>query len=334
MILKVMTVRMGLLLQAGRLRTFVLSCLLLSPLLAAGQGYGFRLDTATIALGDQTTLVIEPTAGGSQSVAAGTPTAEIQGEGIVVLGQRLDTATGALHTLITSFEPGEHWLHVGADSVLLTVQDVENVDTASVEIKDITAILRQPYTFWEVFRWVLLALLLAGLYLLWRYVWHPYFVKKMLKAGETVEPEKSLPPDVRALEALEALRLKKLWQQGRLKEYHTELTDIVRRYLAEAHGINSAEMTTGQTLEAFSASQVCTDETYRLLRQMLETADMVKFAKSEPPAYEHDRSMTAAVELVNELKNIAGETPAHPMNSAGEMPARPTGNEIQKGGER
>ena len=256
---------------------------------AFAQEPAWRLDTNVIALGDQTMLHIPPTAGA------------IGGEGIVVLGQSFDTATGLLSTVITSFEPGEHWLKVGEDSTLLTVNDVEGVDTTSVEIKDITPILRQPYTFWEVFRWVLLVLLLAGLFLLWRYVWHPYFVKKMMQAGETVEPEKLVPPDVRALEALEALRMKKLWQQGRLKEYHTELTDIVRRYLAGAHGINSAEMTTGQTLDAFSASQVCTDETYRLLRQMLETADMVKFAKSEPPAYEHDRSMEAAVEFVKEL---------------------------------
>jgi len=256
---------------------------------AFAQEPAWRLDTNVIDLGDQTMLHMPPTAGA------------IGGEGIVVLGQSFDTATGLLSTVITSFEPGEHWLKVGEDSTLLTVNDVEGVDTTSVEIKDITPILRQPYTFWEVFRWVLLVLLLAGLFLLWRYVWHPYFVKKMMQAGETVEPEKLVPPDVRALEALEALRMKKLWQQGRLKEYHTELTDIVRRYLAGAHGINSAEMTTGQTLDAFSASQVCTDETYRLLRQMLETADMVKFAKSEPPAYEHDRSMEAAVEFVKEL---------------------------------
>ena len=253
---------------------------------AGAQESGWRLDTNVIALGDQTMLRVPPTAGA------------VGGEGIVVVGQSYDTATGVLNTVITSFEPGEHWLKVGEDSVLLTVGDVEGVDTASVEIKDITPILRQPYTFWEVFRWVLLALVLAGLAWLGVFLWRRAKERKPLFVAPPAPP---VPPDVRAQEALEALRMKKLWQQGRLKEYHTELTDIVRRYLEEAHGINSAEMTTGQTLDAFSASQVCTDETYRLLRQMLETADMVKFAKSEPPAYEHDRSMEAAVELVKEL---------------------------------
>lgn len=267
-------------------RFLVFSFYLLVFACASAQESGWRLDTNVIALGDQTTLRVPPTAGA------------VGGEGIVVVGQSYDTATGVLGTVITSFEPGEHWLKVGEDSVLLTVGDVEGVDTASVEIKDITPILRQPYTFWEVFRWVLLVLVLAGLAWLGVFLWRRAKERKPLFVAPPAPP---VPPDVRAQEALEALRMKKLWQQGRLKEYHTELTDIVRRYLEEAHGINSAEMTTGQTLDAFSASQVCTDETYRLLRQMLETADMVKFAGSEPPAYEHDRSMEAAVEFVERL---------------------------------
>lgn len=261
----------------------VLSLYLL-PLPASAQAW--QLDTATIVLGDQTTLAMQQPA-------------EIGGEGIVVVGQRFDTTTATLYTTLTSFAPGEHWLHIGEDSVLLTVMDVEGVDTVSVEIKDITGILSQPYTFWEIFRWVLLALLVAGLVVAGIWMWRRHKEKKPIV---TFHAEPPVPADVRALAALEALRVKGLWQQGRAKEYHTELTDIVRRYLAEGYGINSIEMTTEQTLGVFSASRVCTDESYRLLRQMLETADMVKFAKSEPPAYEHDRSMDAAVTFVNKIK--------------------------------
>lgn len=276
----------------------IAGALLLLPFAAFPQRYDFRLDTSAIMLGDQTTLAIE------NPVPMPTPE-QLYGTGIVALGQRLDTATGTLYTVITSFEPGEHWLHVGEDSVLLTVNDVEGVDTtANAEIKDITGILRQPYTFWEIFRWVLLFLLVAA-----AVVGAIYLVKRMKEKKPlfVAPPAPPVPPDVKALQALEDLRRQGLWQQGRTKEYHTELTDIVRRYLEEAHGINSTEMTTGQTLEVFNASPVCTDETFRLLRQMLETADMVKFAKSDPPAYEHDRSMDSAVEFVGKLKPVKEE---------------------------
>ena len=260
--------------------------LLLLPLWLFGQGYGFRIDTTVFAIGEQTWVTQKD--GG-----------EIRGEGILLLGQQRDTVEETIRTLITCFEPGEHWLHVGDDSILLTVMDVEGVDTVSTEIKDITGILSQPYTFWEIFRWVLLALLVAALIVAGVYLFRR--AKQRNLSIFIPKPEPPVPPDVRALDSLEALRTKRLWQQGRAKEYHTELTDIVRRYLEEAHGINSTEMTTGQTLEVFNASPVCTDDTYRLLRQMLETADMVKFAKSEPPAHEHERSMDAAVDFVKSL---------------------------------
>ena len=259
---------------------------------SAVRRYRFSLDSTAIVLGDQTTLAIEdpdpfPSAD------------ELSGDGLVALGQRLDTATGVLYTQITSFEPGEHWLHVGGDSVLITVSDVEGVDTTTTEIKDIGGLLRQPYTFWEVFRWVLLALLAAAV------AWGAVYVVRRRKERRPLIARPSalpLPPDVRALTGLENLRTQQLWQQGKAKEYHTELTDIVRRYLEEAFGIQSAEMTSDQTLDMYRGSEVCTDSSYALLREMLQTADMVKFAKSEPLPHQHDKSMSDAVGFVNETK--------------------------------
>lgn len=251
------------------------------------------IDTNAIALGDQTTLRM-------QNPNPMPSLDELSNNGIQALSQSYDTASGVLSTVITSFEPGEHWLHVGEDSILLTVNDVEGVDTVSTEIKDIMGILSQPYTFWEIFRWVLLVLLVVAVAAGVFFIIKRYKEKKPIFVAPPAPP---VPPDVRALEALESLRQKSLWQQGRVKEYHTELTDIVRRYLEEAHDINSTDMTTEQTLEAFSQTIKQTDgRALALLRQMLETADMVKFAKSEPLPHQHDGSMSAAVEFVNELK--------------------------------
>ena len=113
------------------------------------------IDTNAIALGDQTTLRM-------QNPNTMPSLDELSNNGIQALSQSYDTASGVLSTVITSFEPGERWLHVGEDSILLTVNDVEGVDTVSTEIKDIMGILSQPYTFWEIFRWVLLVLLVSS----------------------------------------------------------------------------------------------------------------------------------------------------------------------------
>lgn len=264
--------------------------------------YDFHIDSTTIAIGDQTVLTIRK--------GPIHPTLDdLSNNDIVAVRQWTDSTDGTLYTALTSFEPGEHWLHVGDDSVLLTVNDVANVDTTTTDIRDIANILRQPYTFWEIFRWVLLGLAVIAVAVA------ANLAVKRLKAHKPlihIPQAPPLPADTKALQALESLRVRQLWQQGKTKEYHTELTDILRNYLEEAYHIQSTEMTSDQTLDAVEASAANVGESLSLLRQVLQTADMVKFAKSEPLPHEHDRSMTNAVNFVHLTAPhpAAAETPA------------------------
>ncbi len=264
--------------------------------------YEYRLDSTSFLIGDQTELTLEP--------AALQPTLEeLTNNDIVAVRQWVDSTDGTLHTLLTSFEVGEHWYHIGADSLLLTVRDVAGVDTTKAEIKDIAGILRQPYTFGEVAKVVgivlgILALIAAAFFIILRIRQHKPLI--------VLPQEPPLPPDTRALNALENLRQQQKWQQGKVKEYHTELTDILRKYLEETYQIASTEMTTDQTLDAFQGCPAYSEESYGQLRQILQTADMVKFAKSEPLPYQHDLSMTQAVAFVKATapQPTAQETPA------------------------
>mgnify|MGYP006872977740 CR=1 FL=1 len=255
----------------------------------------------TIVLGDQTVVSVPLPAAG-QVPAVGGP-------GIVVVRQTADTAAGALQTVVTSFEPGAHWLHVGSDdSLLLVVTDVE-VDTANAEIRDIAPIERVPYTFWEIFRWVLLALAVAAAGVgVWWFVTHRRQVQQVLGLGEPVDTR---TPCERATQALEALRDKHLWQNGQVKEYHTELTDTVRRFIEEATGIRATDMTSDETVEA--VEHLGTGADCSLLKAIFGTADMVKFAKSEPLPHEHEASMASAERFVTTLweqvKPIEEEVP-------------------------
>lgn len=251
--------------------------------------YHFKFDSTTIMLGDQTVLAIEP--------ADILPTMEdLTHNDIVAVRQWIDSTNGTLYTALTSFEEGEHWLHIGADSVMLTVKDVANVDTTSTEIKDIANILRQPYTFGEVAKVVgivlgVLALIAAGYYI--------YRRRKDHKPIISIPQAPPLPPHTRALNELEVLRQRQLWQQGMVKEYHTHLTDVLRNYLEESYHIPSTEMTSDQTLDAFRSCPAYNADSEQMLRQILQTADMVKFAKSEPQPYQHDLSMTLGINFVN-----------------------------------
>ena len=244
----------------------------------------------TIVLGDQTTLSIHRALNYPSSDALAT-------DGIVAVSQTFDTATQTQHTVLTSFEPGEHTIHLSpADSLTLVVTDID-IDTTNAEIRDIAPLQRVPYTFWEIFRWVLLGLAIAAVaFGVWWLLKHREKVHELLVPSE---PKDTRTPYERAAECLEDLRRSQLWQSGKAKEYHTELTDIVRRFIEEATDIRATDMTSDETIEAVEEGKWGVD--CGLLRSIFTTADLVKFAKGEPLPYEHDRSMTEAKQFVEKL---------------------------------
>ena len=260
---------------------------------AIGETHGqavATLSSDTIVLGDQVTLSIQH--------ARNYPGTEmLSRDGIVALSQSFDTVTHTQSTVLTSFEPGQHFVHLGSDdSLSLTVLDVE-VDTSSTEIRDITAIEKIPYTFWEIFRWVLLVLALAALiFATWWIVKHRKQVSEVFSPSAPVDHRN---PEERALDRLNALRQQHLWQNGKVKEYHTELTDSVRTFIEESTGIRATEMTSDETIAEVEHGKWNVQKD--LLRGIFNTADLVKFAKSEPLPHEHDRSMNDAVTFIKEL---------------------------------
>lgn len=244
---------------------------------------------ATIMLGDQLNVVV--TSANHQYPSA----KELTQNDILILSQNLDSVNQNMVYLATCFEEGEHMLGIGEDSIVLIVNDVPDVDTTKAEIKDIANIMREPFTFWEIFRWVLFAVGIAVL------VWIIVFMVRKIKRKEpiiTLPKPAPLPPHAVALEELELLRRKELWQAGRIKEYHTELTEILRRYMQQRFNIDSFEMTSDQTLDAFEECCRGKNESHELLRQVFRMADMVKFAKAEPQGYEHDLAMKNAKSFV------------------------------------
>ncbi len=110
-----------------------------------------------------------------------------------------------------------------------------------------------------------------------------------------------MPAHVRAANELDKLKAEKIWQQGREKEFYSKLTDILRRYIYEREGINAMEMTSGEILNNIrQISDV--DSVYNNLKQILSTADLVKFAKYKPYPDENDLSMVNAYFFVNQTK--------------------------------
>ncbi len=170
------------------------------------------------------------------------------------------------------------------------------VDT-TMAYKPIVEPLAAPVTMEEVFPW-LLAVLLAVLVGLG--IW--FFVKRRkstVNADGNVVKGPVIPPYDKAVGDLKRLREEKIWQSGKVKEYFSSLTDIAREYIEGQFGVNAVEMTTDDILEEIKPLHF-PKEVYNKLKDTMEVADLVKFAKYSASALESDTCLNRMTDFVNE----------------------------------
>lgn len=177
--------------------------------------------------------------------------------------------------------------------------ETDSIDFEQLQLYDIKELKKPPFV-WTDYLWILwlvlgIALLIAliGVVI--------YLILKKKKKGYIFTPPVVLPPHTRALAELEKLKEEKIWQQGRIKEFYTRLTDILRVYIYEREGINAMEMTSGEILnEVRKVAEV--DSVYENLKQVLSTGDLVKFAKYAPLPDENDLSLVNSFFYVNQTR--------------------------------
>jgi hypothetical protein len=126
-------------------------------------------------------------------------------------------------------------------------------------------------------------------------------------AGE--EPKEVLPPHVRAIRELDAIKGEKLWQAGREKEYHSQLSDVVRTYIDGRFGISAMEMTSGEILQLIRGKSEA-GRVFDRLKQLLLLADLAKFAKYRPLPDENELSLMHAYLFVHETTPVQVSSPS------------------------
>ncbi len=175
------------------------------------------------------------------------------------------------------------------------------VDTA-LSITDIKPVRKAPFWFWGTFRWILLGLLIAGLAVGGYYLVR--WIRK--KEGKVVEEEviPLRPAEEVAMEKLDIIREQKIWQAGQTKEYHTQLTDVVREYIARRFEVSSSEKTSDETLREMKPILNDRKELYDSLRKMLSLADLVKFAKWTATPDENETCLRSAYDFVRETTPV------------------------------
>jgi hypothetical protein len=212
--------------------------------------------------------------------------------------------------LITSFDEALYLLPpfividatdtIYSNQVALKVSTFEvNVD-APEEFFDIKEVWKPPFVLADYYPIIFGILLILFLICVIGYIIQRLRNRKST-IPELLKEELKIPPHEIAIRELNEIKLQKLWQQGRNKEYYTQITDTLRRYIYRRFGINAMEMTSYEILDIITRENDARS-VYDTLKQILQLADLVKFAKWRPLPDENDLSLAYSYLFVNQTK--------------------------------
>ena len=175
------------------------------------------------------------------------------------------------------------------------IADEAAADT--VQLAPIKDIIIEPLKLQDFLPYIIGGLVLLGLVLLGIFLYRRMKKKDQLKEITVIKR----PAHEIAFEKLEQLKEAKLWQQGMIKAYQSELSYIVREYVENRYEILALESTTDEILRDLKQKDF-NEALKDNLREMLQLADLVKFAKAEPPLERHEQLMRFAEEFVLQTK--------------------------------
>lgn len=233
--------------------------------------------------------------------------------GLIV--SRYDSAGATLPGIPFRYSlPGDSTSRTVSTNPLFLMVHTVRVDTTH-EIKDIKPPFSIPFTLAEIAVYVGVALLIGGLaYLLYR-----YWKKRQQKKAGVAYTAPPRPAHLVALEELAILKEKKLWQQGLVKAYYSEITEIIRRYIENRFTLMALEQTTDEIMDGLRGARFVPGDVLQQVETMLRRADLVKFAKHQPGTQEHEEMLTLAYAMVDRTKlvemtpvtNIESKAPEH-----------------------
>ena len=224
----------------------------------------------------------------------------------IIKASKIDTTDGIISQefIITSWDSGSYYIppisfsgNSKTKGLLLNIQTVMLEEGA--QLKDIKQPINEPIGWSDIWPWLLSVLIISLIiYILKKYA----FTKK--EALIRVPTKVIIPADITALKQLTKLEKAKIWQEGNVKEYHSQLSEIIRRYTENRFKFIALELTTDEILQELQS--ILNSEQLGRLKILLQRADLAKFAKSKPIDTENKESMVLAKQFVNSTKKTKG----------------------------
>lgn len=223
---------------------------------------------------------------------------------------------------ITSFDSGSYrippfWFRFEANGL------IDSIPTNGVSIMvhsmpidttrgpaDIKMPYAAPLTLKEVVPYILGVMLGGAIIFLLLYS----IKRKKKNLPVFVKPSKPKePPHVVALRELDRIKEEKVWQKDRIKQFYSEITDVLRVYMEERFEVPAMEQTTDETLAAFRyRKDLISEKSFTHLSQILQLSDLVKFARYIPLPDDHNLTLVNSYFFINDTKKEEPKKPEIP----------------------
>ncbi|HZH74098.1 MAG TPA: hypothetical protein VFD91_16500 [Mariniphaga sp.] len=213
---------------------------------------------------------------------------------------------------ITSFDSGSYrippfWFKINLDGKIDSIPSngvTLNVHTLPIDPNRGPTDIKMPYdapvTLKEVIPFIL-GIILIGAIL--------FFILYAIKRKKNHQPLFSLPlkpkepPHIIAIRELDRIKNEKLWQKGKTKQFYSDVTETLRKYIEDRFQIPAMEQTSDETINSFTNNKnLLTEKSLKNLSQILRLADLVKFAKYQPLPDDDNMALVNAYFFVNATK--------------------------------
>lgn len=197
----------------------------------------------------------------------------------------------------TTGEKKESYQLPGSTLEIVSVlpKDKSNTELAALEVKPLKKPLGLPPDY-HMLGYFLIGIAFVGLISLG--------LRRLI--AKTIGPESKIiikePADIIAFRRLTILKNSDYLNQSEFKVFYSELSECVREYMENRFRTKALEMTTEEFLAYLTTVNLVNQEHQLMLRQTLSTADLVKFAKQNPPISEAETALLQVEQFITATK--------------------------------
>jgi hypothetical protein len=186
---------------------------------------------------------------------------------------------------------------ITASAIKIYVESV--IQDEERQLRDIKPPINIPYNYFLLIS-VIGSVLLISLIM---YLGYRLYRKRKETGYLLKPPEPAKPAHEVALNALSDLMEKDLVSKGFVKQFYSEISEIVRRYIEGRYFVRALEETSTEILLELEGQEL-SEIAYQNVRELLQLSDLVKFAKYLPTDEENENVVLWAKEFIEETKVI------------------------------